>query len=182
MFSVLQEVYYQKHGVLLVRISNLIDGNVEISSQPIFLPEEYLEKFPEYKLKEDDILIAMSGATTGKVAVNRLNKPALLNQRVGRFVIDNRQLLSLKYLENLVKSITSKVFESAYGGAQPNISAKEIESFKVPIPPLRACLRSFWQSKRHKKAPKGIACQYRKIVIAQPRKIDKKAKADKLRI
>ena len=127
---------YQKHGVLLVRISNLIDGNVEISSQPIFLPEEYLEKFPEYKLKEDDILIAMSGATTGKVAVNRLNKPALLNQRVGRFVIDNRQLLSLKYLENLVKSITSKVFESAYGGAQPNISAKEIESFKVPIPPL----------------------------------------------
>ena len=28
---------------------------------------------------------------------------------------------------------------------------------------VRACLRSFWQSKRYKKAPKGIACQYRKI-------------------
>ena len=63
---------YQESGVLLVRISNLVDGRVQISSNSVFLPKEYWGKFSEFQLKEGDVLIAMSGATTGKMATHKL--------------------------------------------------------------------------------------------------------------
>jgi len=82
------------------------------------------------------VLIAMSGATTGKMATYKLDSPALLNQRVGRFKIKDLTATTPSYVAKLVESITEQVLQQAYGGAQPNISPKEIEEFPVPLPPL----------------------------------------------
>jgi len=128
---------YQESGVLLVRISNLVDGRVQISSNSVFLPKEYWGKFSEFQLKEGDVLIAMSGATTGKMATHKLASPALLNQRVGRFKITDQTAATPSYVATLVESITEQVLQQAYGGAQPNISPKEIEEFPIFLPPLK---------------------------------------------
>jgi len=127
---------YQEHGVLLIRISNLVDEQVQLTSNSVFLPKHYWEKFLEFQLKEGDVLIAMSGATTGKMATYKLDSPALLNQRVGRFKIKDLTATTPSYVAKLVESITEQVLQQAYGGAQPNISPKEIEEFPVPLPPL----------------------------------------------
>jgi type I restriction enzyme S subunit len=127
---------YQETGVLLVRISNLVEGHVLAGSSSVFLPEEYLDQFSGYCLQKGDVLIAMSGATTGKMATYNLNSPALLNQRVGRFTITAPALLDSGYLIKLVSSISERTLQQAYGAAQPNISPSEIEQFQIPLPPL----------------------------------------------
>ena len=76
----------------------------------------------------------MTGATVGKVGViYASDEEYLLNQRVGRFQ-------PIKYYDEYVKifASSSKFFESiqgqAQGSAQPNISAREIESVKIVKP------------------------------------------------
>ena len=45
---------------------------------------DYENKAKEFLLQKGDILIALSGATTGKYGVYNLEGKAFLNQRIGR--------------------------------------------------------------------------------------------------
>ena len=127
---------YVKEGVPLVRISNLVNGRVQVSADTVFLPPEFATANPAFLLRKGDVLIAMSGATTGKMATMDDDIPALLNQRVGRFVLSSEELSNAKFVSYLVMQITQKVLKDAYGAAQPNISPAEIEEFSIPLPPL----------------------------------------------
>jgi len=79
----------------------------------------------------------MSGATVGKTGYYTLNQPALLNQRVGKFVFNNSKIIS-KYLFHYINSklFFNRILNYAYGCAQPNISAKQIEEMIIPLPPI----------------------------------------------
>ncbi len=127
---------YVKEGVPLVRISNLVNGRVQVSEDTVFLPPAFAAANPAFLLRKGDVLIAMSGATTGKMATMEDDIPALLNQRVGRFVLSSEELSNPKFVSYLVMQITQKVLKDAYGAAQPNISPAEIEEFAIPLPPL----------------------------------------------
>lgn len=130
--------FYQDDGIPLIRISNLSrdSGLVEIDQDTKRLPHSFWEEFQSFQLRDGDLLIAMSGATTGKTSVFKANSRALLNQRVGRFVINDPERLNNNYLYLLVDWLSPQILAAAYGGAQPNISGKKIEAFPVPIPPL----------------------------------------------
>jgi type I restriction enzyme S subunit len=127
---------YVKEGVPLVRISNLVNGRVQVSQDTVFLPRDFASANPAFVLHKGDVLIAMSGATTGKMATMEEEIPALLNQRVGRFVLSSAKLSNAKFVSYLVMQITQKVLKDAYGAAQPNISPSEIEEMPIPLPPL----------------------------------------------
>ena len=127
---------YQPHGVPLVRISNLVNGTVQIKEDTVFLPKEFLDEFAGFLLQKGDTLIAMSGATTGKMATFSLDSPALLNQRVGRFKPTVLSLIVPDYISLLAMQASGKVLADAYGAAQPNISPTEIEAMPVGVPPL----------------------------------------------
>jgi len=126
-------------GVLVVKIGNLQNGSIVLDNRSSFSPSEkvdnYLQKFV---LGEGDILIALTGATTGKIAIvpEKFNG-ALLNQRVGKFdIFDNalHRLFSKFYFStnDFQESIKTSILQSAQG----NISPKQIEDFLVPLPPL----------------------------------------------
>jgi type I restriction enzyme S subunit len=123
-------------GVPLIRIGNLKKGLVSISEKTVFLDESQLDEYQQYRLKQGDVLMALSGATTGKMATYTLNQPALLNQRVGRFVLFTEKNVSNEFVPLLVDSISHNILEQAWGGAQPNISPSAIENNIVAIPPL----------------------------------------------
>jgi type I restriction enzyme S subunit len=127
---------YVKEGVPLIRISNLVNGRVQVSDDTVFLPQEFATANPAFLLRKGDVLIAMSGATTGKMATMEDDIPALLNQRVGRFLLSSPKLSDAKFVSCLVMQITQKVLKEAYGAAQPNISPAEIEEMPIPLPPL----------------------------------------------
>lgn len=103
------------------------------------IPIDSISDFEKYIVKENDILIAMSGATTGKVGfVEELNEIALLNQRVGNFKIKDESILDKKFLYYFIISdyYQKEVKRIASGCAQPNISAKKLESVHVSIPSM----------------------------------------------
>ena len=123
---------YKQNGVPLVRISNITNnGNIDLSSCV------YIQNYNNSKfiIHEGDLLIAMSGATTGKMGVYKYKTDALLNQRVGNLKCTETWLQQYRNYFMLAKS--NYILNIAYGGAQPNISAKAILSIKIDLPPIK---------------------------------------------
>jgi len=130
---------FKKEGILLIKISNISNYKTSNSDRDVYLPAEYLSKFVNFKLNENDFLIAMSGATTGKIGlVKKEHSPSLLNQRVGKFEIINPDKLDNKFLFYSFDStkIMKKILDNAASSAQPNVSPSFLESIKILLPPL----------------------------------------------
>jgi type I restriction enzyme S subunit len=124
---------YTKEGFPVIRISDIGDGKVDLKScVKVELDNQYLD----YKVNKGDILVAMSGATTGKFGIFQSDQLAFQNQRVGRFEILEDELLDNQFLLYLLYGLKHKILEDAYGGAQPNISSGKIEEMEIPLPPL----------------------------------------------
>ncbi len=82
-----QSKLYTSQGVGLVRIGNIVNGSVSKENMVYIPPEEASKIDHNFQIKNGDLLIAMSGATTGKLGINNLDETLLLNQRVGRLNI-----------------------------------------------------------------------------------------------
>jgi type I restriction enzyme S subunit len=127
-------IFSEDHAdIPLVRISNISGGGVDISKSKR-IPRG-LAPSDEYKVNNGDILIAMSGATTGKIGKYQGHASCLLNQRVGKFVFRPGSD-SATYATQLLLSgfLESRILAKAAGGAQPNISGKGIEEIEIPFP------------------------------------------------
>jgi type I restriction enzyme, S subunit len=124
---------YSSDGLPLVRISDINNGKVSLE-KAARIPEDKANL--DFVVQPGDLLIAMSGATTGKTGVYSGKRPCLQNQRVGNFIIISQDAVDKKYRNYYVASLRKEIEEAAYGGAQPNISAKGIEAFDFPLAPL----------------------------------------------
>ena len=87
-----------------------------------------------FALRDGDIVLAMTGATAGKVGKLRLSEPALLNQRVAKLTPTS---VDANYFWALISSddYEKRLFRLADGAAQPNMSASQIERLMLPNPP-----------------------------------------------
>ena len=129
-----KKMNYKESGIPLVRISNIENGQVNID-ECIYVNK--LEKNEEkYIIEKGDLLIALSGATTGKNGVYNLDKKAYLNQRIGNIKIKNNNKTVNKYRNYYIAFKNSYILNLAYG-AQPNISPTVISEIIIPIPPLK---------------------------------------------
>ena len=122
---------FKTSGIPLVRISNIQDSAVTLKNC-VFIQDEVDEK---YIIKTGDLLIAMSGATTGKMGIYSMRQRALLNQRVGNICVQSRYLTA-NYRNYFMYSQSDVILKMAYGGAQPNISSQMILNIPIPLPPL----------------------------------------------
>ena len=120
------------NAIPVIRISNINNGYVE-PDYSICFDELFWEQNKRFRVVQNDILMAMSGATTGKTGIYKEDMPALLNQRVAciraktgiacpTFLFAATQL---KWMYDLIQ-------ETSAGCAQPNISSKQIENMPVP--------------------------------------------------
>lgn len=129
-----KKIDYKKEGIPLVRISNIENGIVNIN-ECIYINK--LEKNEEkYVIEKGDLLIALSGATTGKNGVYYLDEIAYLNQRIGNIKIKNKEKVLNEYRNYYIALKNEDILNLAYGGAQPNISPKVIEFISIPLPPI----------------------------------------------
>ncbi len=125
---------FKDSGIPILKISNITkDGKVDISN-PQYVDESLINE--AFLVKSGDIVIAMSGATTGKFGVYNSNDLLLQNQRVGNIKLRNESLGSKKLLYYLIASLRKEIEDRAYGGAQPNISPTLIETIQILLPPL----------------------------------------------
>lgn len=122
---------FQNTGIPIVRISNIkFDGTVggEFECYSKIIPDE------KFVLRGRSILLAMSGATTGKIAMLDSEEEYYQNQRVGYF--QNTGEVDYDFLSSVLQTtaFTNQLNAVLVAGAQPNISSKEIDSFEFYIP------------------------------------------------
>ncbi|MGM3159418.1 restriction endonuclease subunit S [Dickeya undicola] len=115
----------------VIRISDL-DGSKASDNKAVHTKEE----IDGFNINHGDLLIAMSGATTGKTGIYTGKKPAYQNQRVGNIILHSEKNGDRKYRNYLILSLSKKILDIAYGGAQPNISSGSIERINILFPPL----------------------------------------------
>ena len=125
--------FSNEKGIPIIRISNIKDNNVDLDDCIKTLEENIDEKFIVH---QGDLLIAMSGATTGKNGVYMSANIAYLNQRVGNIKVRNQELLSDKFRNFYIANMQNEILNTAYGGAQPNISSQKMSALSFPLPPL----------------------------------------------
>jgi type I restriction enzyme S subunit len=124
---------YLDKGIPVIRISDIKDGLI-VPRNTVHVSENSI--YDSYIINENEIIVAMSGATTGKFGIYKSKDKAYQNQRVGKFDIIDKTLLDNNFLLHQLHSLKRQIEKDAYGGAQPNISSKKIEEMEIVLPPL----------------------------------------------
>jgi type I restriction-modification system specificity subunit len=158
-----------KHSYPIIRISDI---NNFTATDKNAIHTNYIAK--GFELEKNDLLIAMSGATTGKLGVYKGNVPAYQNQRVGNLKLIGKG--DSQFRNYLMLSLQELIEKLAYGGAQPNISGKIIEDIDINLPPLpeqqylsqklTALLDEVAQTKQRLEAIPALLKQFRQSVLA----------------
>ena len=129
------KMYYENGNVNWLKTGDLNDGYID------YIPE----KITDLALKEcsvrlnpqGSVLIAMYGATIGKVGI--LNTPSTTNQACCACITYSG--IYNKFLFYLLMSKKRTLQMKAEGGAQPNISKEKIINFPILLPPSQEQLR-----------------------------------------
>lgn len=121
---------YFQGSIPWVKSGELTDGLVSEVSE--FITTEAVESSSAKLFPAGTLLIAMYGATVGKLGV--LAKSAATNQAVCA-IFPNPELDS-KFLFWFLRFKRSYLIDQAVGGAQPNISQSILRELMVPVPPI----------------------------------------------
>ena len=114
----------------VIRIGDIV--NEKISYENIVFVSKSKD-LDEYRIITNDILIAMSGATVGKVGICQSKDKGYINQRVG--IIRSKDYKLIWY--NLLSpAFLEYIYLMSNGAAQPNISSVGIGNYYVPFPPI----------------------------------------------
>ncbi len=124
---------YRQDGVPIVRISNILsDGSV--GSDFAYYSEQNSDDV--YTLYDGAAVLAMSGATTGKVSVLNAKKGQKYyqNQRVGYFMPTDS--CDYGFIKAIMRSqlFADQLSSVLAAGAQPNVSSREIDGFEFMVP------------------------------------------------
>ncbi len=103
---------YQSEGIPIVRISDINEGIVNVSNSKCISEDDELDG---YAVNAGDILIAMSGATTGKFGVYKGSRKVYQNQRVGNLKPISENLINKKFVYYLLHSLKREIEKAAYG-------------------------------------------------------------------
>lgn len=125
---------FTNFGIRFIKAENILEGR--LNEFPLFfIDEETNETLKRSKLKENDILIVIAGATIGRTAIiDKQYLPANTNQAVC--------ILRLKGEANPVfirivlssSSIQNRIRFDSVQSAQPNLSMGVLGDFELPYP------------------------------------------------
>ena len=126
---------YVDNGIRVMRITNVQKGEI-VDDDPKFYPMSSQSEIQRYMLKENDLLVSLTG-NVGRVGLlQRELLPAALNQRVACLRLKGDST-DLRYLFHLMNSdlFENECIVNSQGIAQKNMSTKWLSDYKLPVPP-----------------------------------------------
>lgn len=126
---------YTNSGTRIIRITNVQKGYV-IDNDPKYYSDDDIKNLTQYSLREEDLVMSLTG-NVGRVGMLQKSMlPAALNQRVACIRTKSDEI-SLNYLFHL---LNSDIFErtairSARGIAQLNMSTEWLKEHTIFLPP-----------------------------------------------
>ena len=135
---------FVKQGIPVIKMGNIakdcrLKWNPELLS---YLPESHLSLHSEFVIAKNDLLITLtdmspSGEYLGTVAMYDQNIPALLNQRVGKFIsISNELDIRYLYFRLCTKDFKRYATCDDTGNLQKNTNPEYLQKYKLSLPPL----------------------------------------------
>ena len=121
-------------GYRVIRISDISENGLVNKNIVKYGGNEDLD---QYLIKENDILIAMTGGTVGKSLLlnNALSEPLLLNQRVS---IIRNFWINVEYLNAFLHSpYIKQIIDKKKNSTNDNISMSDLNDFLLPLPALK---------------------------------------------
>ena len=131
-FTFKSELFREKWEPIL-RISN-IQNNWFSDDKLVFFDVNDYDNLDNYIVYPWELVIAMSWATTWKLAINNKNKSYYLNQRVGKFIF--KEDVTKKYCHYFLWTKIEENLRKSSWSAIPNLSTKQILEIQIPLPPL----------------------------------------------
>ena len=153
-----KSTHYVDDGIGIMRIANVQKGYIE-DKMPCYYPAVDQNAAVNYALREDDLLVSLTG-NVGRVGLmTKELLPAALNQRVACLRPKNSNRLDIRYLFALLNldEFEDAAIEASSGSAQKNLSIKWLKSHRIAIPPsgLQSAFSAF--CKQVDKSGFGIA-------------------------
>ena len=99
-----------------------------------YITEEGLNKSSAKLFPKGTLLIAMYGATVGRLGILKIKTTT--NQAICGILNDKKEFETL-YMFYFLKKSREKMIKDSFGGAQPNISQTYIKELEIPLPPLQ---------------------------------------------
>lgn len=127
---------FTKQGMKVINVTNLENGYLNLAKTTRHISIEEFEKmYKHFEIDEDDIVVASSGNSYGKVSVVRKQDlPLVMNTSVIRFKPSAK--IGYNYLLIFLKSYLFKdqIDLLITGGAQPNFGPAHLNKIKIISP------------------------------------------------
>jgi len=125
----------EDNGVKFLRITDIQDGSVDWNSVPFCLCNS--QDIKKYFLKNGDIVIARTGATTGKsYLINNSPEQSIFASYLIR--VRHNEKVEPRYLAHFFETpmYWQQIQENSNGATLPGVNASKLKELKVPLPPL----------------------------------------------
>lgn len=129
--------WWQPSGVPVIKIGNIDENTIDYTTCDC-VDKSHIDVARKSVAKENSIVIAMTGATLGKIAlVPQNSKTVLVNQRVGLFDLGVKPDERAPFLYYLLQQdyVQDEILSVGGDSAQANVSNSDIERIKVFYPP-----------------------------------------------
>ncbi|ALQ42525.1 restriction endonuclease subunit S [Fusobacterium polymorphum] len=135
---------YCTKGVKLINVSNLVNGEVDLSNSNRYISqEEAYGRYKHFLIDEGDLIIASSGIKVEyldkKVAfIKKENLPLCMNTSTIRFKVKNKNELDILYLSYFLKSknFKNQISKLITGSAQLNFGGSHLKKINLFLPEL----------------------------------------------
>lgn len=124
----------EKKGVKYLRITDIQNKSVDWENVPFCeIPNN---KYSKLKLIFGDIVIARTGATTGKSFLIKSDVKAVFASYLIRIRCNNRIISDYLYIFLQTNDYWNQISDNISGIAQPNCNATKLSRINIPLPPL----------------------------------------------
>lgn len=122
---------YYDGDILWLRTQEVNFGRIYSTERTI--SDEGLKNSSAKLIPKDSVIIAMYGATAGKVAINKV--PLATNQACCNLIINNK-LANYEYVYYYLLSSYKKLISAATGAAQQNLGTQQIAKMAIELPSM----------------------------------------------
>lgn len=128
---------YRKEGIFVLRVTNITNSSsIDRYNNAVFISKEDAANYQSFSLKEDDVLLVMVGASTGKIGlVRKRDLPALLNQN-SWCLRANEGLLDQRFLLQFSLSTIPDFLRTQHGSAREFLTQAGLVKHTELVPPL----------------------------------------------
>ncbi len=125
----------------VIRMGNLYQNKLNLERKAVFYPNSFATDYEKYLLKENDLIISLTG-TTGKedygytVKIPQTERKLLLNQRIAKFEIKDEKVIERDLLFRFLLSrvFLDELYKTANGTRQANLSTETMKGLEISFP------------------------------------------------